>query len=296
LALLKLTVTNERYRAGLGIQAGTYANDNYVLEPGVLKNVYEASAGVALTSKGNLWLDAGVFSSNLGFESAVSTENFTLTRSLVAESSPYFLSGAKITYSPSEKWELVVLASNGWQHIKRVEGNSLMSWGTQVQFKPDASTTFNWSTFIGTDDPDVSRRMRYFNNIYGLFEFSNSWSLIAGFDFGLQQNAKGSSTYSSWIAPVGIIQYKMSKDWSTAARVEYYQDEMGVIIPTGTPNGFKTTGYSLNLDYQPNPVTLCRIEGRLFNSVDDVFEKGVGFTDNNFVIMASLAIGFGKVL
>ena len=58
LGYLKVSLEHARYRANLALQTGTYPNDNYAAEPGALKNVFEANAGIALNSKSNLWLDA----------------------------------------------------------------------------------------------------------------------------------------------------------------------------------------------------------------------------------------------
>jgi hypothetical protein len=62
--------------------------------------------GVSLNADNNLWLDVGLFPLNLGFESALSIDNMTLTRSLAAESSLYVLTVAQLTYNPTEKLEL----------------------------------------------------------------------------------------------------------------------------------------------------------------------------------------------
>ena len=65
---------------------GTYANANLAAEPGVLKNIYEANVGVKVSRNKDLWVDAGVLSSHMGFESATGADNWNLTRSLLAES------------------------------------------------------------------------------------------------------------------------------------------------------------------------------------------------------------------
>jgi hypothetical protein len=296
LALLQLGVQSTKYRANLGLQAGTYPNDNYAAEPGVLKNIYEAYVGVSLNKTNNLWLDVGIFGSHLGFESPISLVNMTLTRSLVAESSPYFLSGAKLSYSPNEQWDLVAIVTNGWQRIERVPGNSLLSFGTQIVFKPNDTWSLNWSTFIGTDDPDATRRMRYFSNLFGQYQVNDKIALIAGVDFGMQQIANGSSTFNTWVAPVIIGQYIINEQWKTAVRFEYYGDEAGVIIPTGTANGFKTTGLSANIDFSPIPNLAWRSELRWFNSKDNVFEKDNGFVNSNFFIGTSLALQISTIL
>jgi hypothetical protein len=261
-----------------------------------LKNIFQANIGIAINKKNNLWLDAGVLPSHIGFESAISTDNWTLTRSILAENSPYFLTGAKLTFDPNNKLEIAGLILNGWQRIQRVQGNSLPSFGTQIKYSPTKKITLNWSTFIGTDDPDSTRRMRYFNNFYGQFQFTEKVGLIAGFDIGTQQSIKSGSTYDIWFSPVIIGQYTISKTWKTAIRAEYYQDETGIIIPTGTINGFLTTGLSLNLDYSLTQNIICRFEGRWLNSKDNIFETITTQTNNNFIIGTSIAIKFSETI
>lgn len=296
LGLVKLNVEHSKYRANFALQTGTYSNDNYSAEPGLLKNIFEANVGLSLNKKNNLWIDAGVFASHIGFESAISTDNWTMTRSLLAENSPYFLSGAKLTYNPNDKLEIAALIVNGWQRIQRLQGNSLPSFGSQINYSPTEKVTLNWSTFIGTDDPDATRRMRYFNNFYGQFQLTEKFGLITGFDIGTQQRTKNSSAYDFWLSPVIIGQYTINDIWKTAIRAEYYQDETGIIIPTGTPNGFKTTGLSLNFDYSPTGNIIGRLEGRWINSRDQIFETKTATKGNNFIIAASIAIRFSETL
>lgn len=296
LGTVKLSIEHSKYRTNFALQTGTYADDNYAAEPGLLKNIFEANIGIALNKKNNLWLDVGVLPSHIGFESAISMDNMTLTRSLLAENSPYFLTGAKLTFNPNDNWEIAGLIVNGWQRIQRLEGNSLPSFGTQVNYHQTEKIILNWSTFIGTDDADIARRMRYFNNFYGQFQVLGKFDLIAGFDFGTQQRSKGSSAYEYWFSPVIIGQYAFNNTWKTAIRAEYYQDKTGIIIPTGTTNGFQTTGLSLNIDYSPSRNLAWRIEGRWLNSTDNVFENKTSMTNNNFIVGTSLAIKFAEVI
>lgn len=289
LGLIKLAVRDSIYRANLAIQAGTYANDNYINESETFKNVFEANVGIALNKKKNIWLDAGIFPSHLGFESAISIENMTLSRSLLAENSPYFLSGAQLSLKTKNNWKFTLLVANGWQRIKRVEGNSLPSFGSQVAYSPSTDLTINWSTFVGTEFPDSSRRMMYFNDLYVQFKSSEKLSFIVAFDIGLQEKPMSSSEYDIWFGPTLIAEYMLNEKWKTALRLEYYDDENGVIIPTSTINGFKTSGISLNLDHSPSKDIMCRIEGRYFNSEDEIFELGSIRSNSNFTILGSIA-------
>lgn len=296
LGFIQWNVSHAKYRANLALQAGTYPNDNYAEEPGLLKAVLEANVGVSLNADNSIWLDLGIMPSHIGFESAISMDNPTLTRSILAENSPYFMAGAKLGYQPNETWFFAGLILNGWQRIQRLPGNSIPAFGSQVSYTPSSAMTFNWSTFIGTDDPDSTRRMRYFNNFYGKLQLSEKVDVTGGLDIGLQQSQKGSGKLDTWFSPVAIAQYRFRPHWRTAIRAEYYQDRTGIIIPTDTPNGFQTIGISGTLDYLPTESIMLRTEARRLNSQDEVFESASGGTRDNVFIGFSLAVRFAKKL
>lgn len=288
LAFLKGTYTQAKVRANVAIMVGTYAQFNLAAEPELLRNIYEANVGIKLSKKSDLWLDAGIFASHIGFESAVSKDCWTLTRSMLAENSPYYESGVKVSYNtPNGKWTLVGLILNGWQRIRRIDGNTTMAWGTQLQYKPTASITFNSSTFIGNDKPNALKQMRYFHNFFCMLQLKKT-GVIVGFDYGLEQKTPRSSSMNSWYSPVVILRQKWSEKWATAIRWETYQDPNGVIINTNTANGFDTSGTSINIDYSFLENVLFRAEGKYYTSKAPIFE---GKTDN-FAVTTSLAISF----
>ncbi|MDX2133943.1 MAG: porin [Saprospiraceae bacterium] len=294
LGMLKANYSARRLRANAALAAGTYMNANYAAEPGVLQNIYEMNAGIKISDNSDLWVDGGIFPSHIGFESAIGKDCRTLTRSMVAENTPYYEAGARITYNtPNGQWLLSGLALNGWQRIQRVPGNSLPSFGTQVQFKPNSRTLLNYSTFIGTDKPDSTRQMRYHNNLYGVFQLSDRWELTANLDVGFEEKSPENSDLNVWYTPVVIVRYAPTAKDAVALRFEYFSDENGVIINTGTPNGFGVTGVSLNYDRAVLPNALWRVEGRLLNSADDaIFVSDGDAVNANFCLTTSIAISF----
>jgi len=286
---------NDKVRGKLALMTGTYANANLAAEPGVLKNIFEANAGVKISKTKNLWVDAGIFASHIGFESAIGADCWNMTRSILAENSPYYLSGAKISYtSDNEKWFLSGLILNGWQRIQRVPGNQTPAFGHQLTWTPNEKITLNSSSFIGSDTPDSTRQMRYFHNFYGQFQFNEKFGLIAGFDIGAEQKSKGSSDYNVWYSPVLIARYTPNEKLTFAARAEYYSDQGEVIISTGTPNGFQSFGYSVNMDVRIMENVLWRLEARTLNSQrDNVFiDRNQIAVRNNYFIGTSLSIAF----
>lgn len=294
IGFIKAAYATEKVRANLALATGTYVNANYAAEPGVLKNIYEANAGIKLSKKSALWLDAGVFSAHIGFESAVGKDCWTLTRSLLAENSPYFETGAKLSYtSNNNKWLLSALVLNGWQRIQRVDGNTTPAFGTQVTYKPSGKVTLNYSTFIGNDKPDSIKQMRYFQNFYGIFQLNDVFGITAGFDYGMEQQQKGSSTMNKWYAPVLLLRITPNAKNAFAFRGEYYNDVNSVIVASNTGNGFKTVGWSVNYDRQINQYALWRIELRSLHGKDNYFLKQQSeATNKNMFVTTSLCVGF----
>ncbi|WP_375448014.1 porin [uncultured Fibrella sp.] len=307
LAFVKAAYASDRVRGNLALQVGNYAQYNYAAEQTLVQNIFEANAGVKLSKDHDLWLDAGIFASHIGFESAISKDCWTLTRSMLAENSPYYLSGAKLTYnSGNGKWTLLGSVLNGWQRIKKLDGYSGPSISTQVQYRPSSKVTLNWSSFIGSDRPDSLKQGRFFNNFYAIINpgggpSGGRFGVILGFDIGADRKpvvhtgsdtrVDGGGSYV-WYSPVVIARYKTSDRSYVNGRVDYYNDPNGVIISTGTLNGFKTVGYSLGYDYAMLPNALFRVEGKVYDSKDPIFASKSSISRINTSLTTSLAVNF----
>jgi hypothetical protein len=94
------------------------------------------------------------------------------------------------------------------------------------------------------------------------------------------------------VFPVIILRYAFNDKWAIAGRAEHYNDKYGVIIVTGTPGGFQTTGYSLNVDHSLTNKMKIRLEVRRLNSKDQIFAKPPGTTNNTTFISSSIAVSF----
>lgn len=287
LGYIKGAYTSENVRANIGLMAGTYSGS-------VGQYIYEANVGVKISKKKNLWVDAGIMPSHIGYENIYNPSTcWNLTRSLAAENTPYFQSGAKITYiSDNKQWLLSGLVLNGWQRIYRINGNNTAALGTQITFTPNETVSINSSSFVGNEMPDSAVQVRYYHNLYGIFKISAKVSAIAGFDFGAQQNALDSSDYDTWFSPYLTVKAAINDKFTIAARGEYFSDQYEVLNVTGTENGYKIIGYSLNLDYAINEHAMWRAELRSLSSVDKIYVQNNELTNQNYFMTTSLVIKF----
>lgn len=288
LVLLGVEHQAARWRAALKFQLGTYVNDNYSDELAALRPVHEARIGFALNKKKNLWLDAGLFASHIGFESAISADNATLSRSLLAENSPYYETGLRLQYAPTTTMEGSILLLTGWQSILPIEGSSLPAIGTQFLYKKEG-WLLNWSSFTGTLYPDSMQRLRFFQNFYAQKSWRDQVDFTLGFDIGAEQSQKGSSVYQWWYSPVFLVRYQANKRWKYCLRGEWYHDLAGAMIASPSGVGFSALGWSLNADYQAANNLLLRAELRQLRSKGADFITVSGFTTNQLSLLASVS-------
>ncbi|UOQ97292.1 porin [Hymenobacter sp. 5317J-9] len=291
-ALLGVRYDDGKVRGALGLHAGTYVSANYANEDVVLRHVYEAYAGFRPFA--NAWLDAGIFGSHIGFESAISKDNWTLTRSIMAENSPYFESGVRFTYEVGPKLTLTGVVLNGWQNIR--ETNQAKALGTQIQWKPSDKVLVNSSTFYGNEQPEgapVARR--YFHNFFVTYAPAEQLNLALVFDVGKQQSA--AAGYDTWHSAAAFVKYRLAEKLSGTLRGEYYYAERGVLIqsikPEATDADFRVAGGSLNLDYAPASNVVCRVEGRYLNGINGLFARPDNLDNQSYGnLTTSIAISF----
>jgi hypothetical protein len=288
---LNLGMIDVKYQANsirgrLALQTGTYVQSNLAAEAPLMKHVLEASAGTRIAD--GVWIDLGIYPSHIGFEGIVSKDNWTYSRSLLSDYSPFYESGLKLSAVLSDQLTLCAHVLNGWQNI--AETNDDKAVGTQLTYKPTENVLFNWSTFAGNEQPDsVAARLRAFNDLYVVFSLSSRVSIAVVFDIGAQKRSD-SDIYDTWHTAALMARYAFSDQWALAARAEYFHDRTGILIPTGTPNNFQTASASVNIDYSPTPILSWRLEARLFNSKDPVYPTQNGTVHDDGFLVLSTAI------
>jgi hypothetical protein len=294
MALLALNYENEMIRGNLTLQAGTYAQDNYAAEEGMLKNIFESYLGVRLNESGSAWIDAGIFGSHLGFESAINHENPVLTRSFSSESSPYFLSGIRANWQANESLLLGAVISNGWQRISRVDGNQSPATGIQVQYTPN-NFTFNYSNFIFNDDENTTELFtRHFHNIYAKYD-NNLIYFLAGYDIGFATNMNN----ENWSIASILLGYKITDNWQISSRFELINDPNNFVIPISSieisesnileQNNFEAIAVSFGIDRIIGEGLFLRSEARYLNNSNEFFVKNDEFTQDNLTLTFSIS-------
>ena len=284
LAYIDLRYNTEKVRARIVPGVGTYMNSNYASEPGLLKNIVEASAGLRLNKTKNIWFDFGVIGSPFTNESAISKDHLLYTRSLAAENAPYYLSGAKVSVALTAKTNLYLYLLNGWQQIQ--DQNQHKAFASQLEFRPNDKNLFNWNLYMGDErsSTNINFRNRYFSDLYWIYDSGNKFSSTACAYFGIQE--KTSSTATWWSANYSA-KYSFNNRQSLSARIEYFSDANNVLLTSITPNTqFSVYSGSIGFNLKIANHALFRLENRLFYSDKNNFLDD----KNNAVKMMNLAV------
>lgn len=278
----KTAYSFNRTRVNFALHTGNYVQYNYESEPVFFQFVNEASVGYKIAKKRNLWIDAGIMPSHIGFESAINSDCSTLTRSVLAENSPYFETGIKLSYiTTSEKWTFNLLGINGWQRIASQSTAFSPSAGMQITYVPNKKWLFNYSNFMG-EIKSLLPFNRTYHNFYTQFKSDKNINITAGLDIGSDSR---NNYHANWLAAVFIIQKNHTKNLKYAMRVEYLKDPNNTLIQFESEDKNRTIlGCSANLDYWFRRNLVFRIEGKYFNTSSNVFndsdKQQMSFTSN----------------
>ena len=298
LAYVEAKLDGPRMRARLALQTGTSVQSNYAAEPrngsvsgpDLSRFVQEAVVGAKLAD--NLWVDGGVFLSHIGMEGWISRDNPTYSRSLVADYSPYYQSGAKLTWQATSTITAQLDVVNGWQIIS--ESNSAKSVGVRIDYAPSASTVLSYYNYLGDEAPDSlpERRLRMFNGVGLKSSLSSRVLVLAEFDYGTQGLGADLGT-AHWYGGTLVGRVQVTPVVAMVGRVERYDDRDQVIIATGVADGLRANGASFGLDVIPTPRLLWRSELRGFEGEHAVFPKRDGAPSNgDAFVVSSLALTF----
>ena len=292
LAWIGLSLERRRVHARVALQAGTSVQSNYAGEPRngassgpeLARNIQEAFVGVKLSD--NVWIDGGIYYSYIGLETWPSSDNPTYTRSLVADYTPYYLSGVRLTWQATPKLSAQLHVVNGWQNIS--ENNRSKSVGGRIDYAFSPGLTVSYANFLGNERPSGSlSRLRIFN------QFMAKGSLPSGTQWQGQVDA-GRQDSSDWYGLVAIVKQPLTSRVALVGRVERYSDPDQVIIASGAALGFVGNGASVGLDVQIDNGVLWRTELRGIRTTARLFSEGAAQrpTDNNGVLVTSLSIAF----
>lgn len=281
LAALDLTVDPKPIGLHVTLGWGTGIDALHAAEP-FLGPVYQAWASVRVPVGRGLVVDAGIFSSHVGFEGFFSKDNFNYTRSWMGELSPYYQAGLRASYAFDEHWSAQLHLLNGWQLAG--DNNRGKTVGAQIAWSADrASISLN--TLIGPELPGDDSHFRFFGDLVAQLRVLDWLTLAVTTDAALQQ---GPVADAHWFAAAGYARAALSKVVFVAVRVEQFEDRDGAI--SGAAQTLREG--TATLEVRPVEALILKLEARHDWSSAPVFHGTSPFallTDQTLAIASAVA-------
>jgi hypothetical protein len=258
LASIGLKYDNNIVRATLAGQYGDSVSINYNAEPqDSFKYIQESYAGYYLGEK--TYVDVGTFLSHIGAESFRSIDNLNYTRSFIAEFSPYYETGIRLSHAFNNEWSAQLLGLNGWQNTSDSRHPAL---GTQVLYTRD-NITLTSNTFLGNENKSA----RFFHDFIASLAFESGTKIAGSIDVGRQYEEQP----GTWWGYALMAKKPLSSIFSVNGRFEYYNDPSSLIVTSVTESAFKAYGTSFGLDASLGYGLSLRSEVKHIWSKDAVF-------------------------
>jgi hypothetical protein len=269
-ALEKKPTSDSRAGFRVDLDYGPTAVMVHAFEPGgttTYQNIEQAYVSFLAPAGKGLQLDFGKFVTMMGNEVIESKDNWNYGRSLLFTLAiPYYHTGARVTYSPTDKITLQGHVVNGWNNA--ADNNTGKSVGGSVTYKPTSKLTLIENFMVGPEQNDNNDDWRKMSDTIVTYSVTKEVTVAANYDHG-QDTIDGVSTM--WHGVAGYLRYQ-PKDWfALSPRVEWFKDRDG--FSTGTPQTLKEA--TLTAEFKHKDGLIMRLEYRGDFSDEPFFTKRV---------------------
>jgi len=217
-----------------------------------------------------LAIQAGLFSSLIGYDSLYAKDNFTYTRPWGGDYTPYLMFGVNASYPLTDRLTGTFYVINGYWHL--AHANNVPSWGGQLAFKATDRLTLKQTLLYGPHQADTSLKFwRFFSDSI----VEQKWAQVTlAFEYqaGTENVAIPGSPRALWNSAQLPAHWTVRGPWSVTVRPEFCWDRDGRW--TGSRQTVKalTTTLEYRLPHRWTS-TIVRLEHRY----DDSRGSGGGF-------------------
>ncbi|MDP9002321.1 MAG: porin, partial [Myxococcota bacterium] len=244
----------------LGASSSINPSDNSI----GLQNVRQAYATWKPADK--VTLDFGKFDQPYGSEVPDSQLNMEYTRSLLFTlNQPVFFTGFRLDYAPTDTFDAKLIVANGWNNS--IDNNRAKSFGAQVSFKPVDSLQLYLGYMAGPEQVDVqtvaagmppmmasahvadaNSHWRHLVDLVVDFNPTKEFRLLLNGDYDTEEKVGATGDHAAiWYGANLALRYIVADPFQITLRGEYFHDEHGDILGTGTSTNVESG--TLTLQY-----------------------------------------------
>lgn len=241
----------------------------------------------------DLNLKVGKFVTLAGAEVIESKDNWNSSRGLLfGYAIPFTHTGVRATYLFDNGWDLILGVNNGWDAVddtndaKTIEAhlgfnNLALPW--------DSTLTIAFNNYYGAESVDNNSSKRNVTDV--VLTYKTPWkplTLVYNFDYATEDDLVAPGEDAKWWGHAAYARYDINQDWSFSLRGEYFKDEDGVRVVSGTSANYRE--FTGTLEYRPWANLVTRFELRNDHSSESVFN------DENSATKDSQTTASGEVI
>lgn len=201
------------------------------------RHVYQASV---LYDAKVAQFEAGIYPSHIGFEGFFTKDNWNYSRGILAELSPYYQAGIKVSRTFNAHWSAQLHVLRGWQNIS--DPHAPAALGTQVAYN-DSHLSAALNTYLDSH--------RKFSDFIATYKVTPALSLGTSLD-------RGRDLPANWLGLGVWARYAIDDRNALAFRAERFRDpDNGISGQRGTLREATVT-YEL----RPRKHLILKFEGR----------------------------------
>ena len=185
---------------------------------------YFGRANVTYASRSNWRLQAGIFSSLIGYDSLYAKDNLNYTRPWTADFTPYVMMGVNGSRALRKRLTVTVFGVNGYWHL--AHANNVPNAGAQLAYA-NGATTIKQTLLIGPHQADSS--VDLWRVLSDTIIERRSHRLIVAFNgqVASERVDEAGRPRAWWIAAQLPVKWTFDTHWSAAARLEAASDSRG---------------------------------------------------------------------
>jgi len=217
-----------------------------------------------------LTVQAGIFSSLIGYDSLYAKDNFNYTRPWGADLTPYLMMGVNASYPFTQKLTGAVFVVNGYFHL--ADANSVPSSGGQLAYKLTGRTTLKETALYGPAQSDTSLEFwRFLSD--SIAEWKTDQITIAfEYQAGTEKLALPANRRALWMGAQLPVHWTFTRHWNATVRPEMYWDRDGRLTGFAQTVKANTTTLEYRVPFRDFWIIL-----RLEHRIDDSHGPAGGF-------------------
>lgn len=240
---------------------------------GIFQNIQQAYLSYLAPTGSGLQLDFGKFVTHNGAEVIETKDNWNYSRSLLfAWAIPYYHTGVRASYSPTDKVSLMGEVTNGWNNS--ADNNTGKTVGAEIIFKPAPALTLIGNYTGGPEQTADNDDWRHLFDAVVSYTATPQVSLQANYDYARDTVSGADVTWQGFAA---AVKFQPNSWFALVPRGEYFEDKDG--FSTGVAQKLKEG--TITAEFKHKDGVMMRVEYRRDFSNESFFVKKVAESKKN---------------